>query len=178
MAADPAKMQQPPLATATASPNGTAEDATSLRERGNALYKSGRVQQAIDLYQQAVAAASPDDPLPFSNLSAAQYEIGRYQEAISSAQKALSRGQSRDDIFKQKLDTRISQAAAQLQCVNSSAGFTDLLHGSESVFVAAHRRIKESHSLSSGSVAWTRLIRDAPHLKPALQVSMLIFHRT
>ncbi|KAK5939947.1 hypothetical protein PMZ80_007365 [Knufia obscura] len=43
-------MQQPSLTTAATSSNETAEDATSLRERGNALYKAGRVQQAIDLY--------------------------------------------------------------------------------------------------------------------------------
>ncbi|KAK2613339.1 hypothetical protein N8I77_000257 [Diaporthe amygdali] len=63
--------------------------ATETRERGNTLYKQGKLLEAIKCYEEA-ASLSPEDPAPSSNLSAAKFEIGKYLEAADHAQKALS----------------------------------------------------------------------------------------
>ncbi|KAL1882911.1 hypothetical protein Daus18300_000549 [Diaporthe australafricana] len=63
--------------------------ASALRERGNSLYKQGKLQEAIKCYEEA-ASLAPEDPAPISNLSAAKFEMGKYGEAAELAKKALS----------------------------------------------------------------------------------------
>ncbi|MCJ1359253.1 MAG: hypothetical protein MMC33_009254, partial [Icmadophila ericetorum] len=56
--------------------------AAAICEEGNAFYKAGEIMKDA-------SALSPDDPSPFSNLSAVYYELGQYEKCIVAAQKAL-----------------------------------------------------------------------------------------
>ncbi|CRG86658.1 RNA-directed RNA polymerase L [Talaromyces islandicus] len=64
--------------------------AQQLREKGNALYKKGKLTEAIKTYQDAARHAGNDDCLPWSNLSAAYFETGQYEQAATSALRALA----------------------------------------------------------------------------------------
>jgi superkiller protein 3 len=55
---------------------------------GLALYKMGRVDEAIIQYQKAVAT-DPNYAEAYYNLGLALYKMGRVDEAIASAQRAL-----------------------------------------------------------------------------------------
>ncbi|KAF2494790.1 hypothetical protein BU16DRAFT_540038 [Lophium mytilinum] len=84
-------------------------DLTDHRERGNALYKGGKLIQAIDAYKRA-CSASPEDARPLSNLSASYFETGEYDNSIKSAEAALQLLKSPDDPLRARLWTRISKA--------------------------------------------------------------------
>jgi tetratricopeptide (TPR) repeat protein len=103
--------------------------ATCHRERGNGLYKGGKLLEgnhlqlhlrlkedyltlllaAIDAYRDACATA-PEDPRPLSNLSATHFEVGDYRESIKTAQHALTLLHSQSDPLKSRLQTRLAKA--------------------------------------------------------------------
>ncbi|KAI9929695.1 hypothetical protein AWENTII_009458 [Aspergillus wentii] len=64
------------------------EQAQQLREQGNALYKSGKLRQAIDIYQKTLQL-TPEDYRPLSNLSAVHSELGEYASCSTYGIKAL-----------------------------------------------------------------------------------------
>ncbi|KAF2804583.1 uncharacterized protein BDZ99DRAFT_467274 [Mytilinidion resinicola] len=84
-------------------------DVNDHRERGNALYKSGKLIQAIDAYKKA-CTASPEDARRLSNLSATYFEIGEYDNSIKPAEAAIKLLKSPDDPLRVRLQTRISKA--------------------------------------------------------------------
>ncbi|KAI3391944.1 hypothetical protein diail_6590 [Diaporthe ilicicola] len=89
--------------------------ASAARERGNAFYKQGKLQDAIKCYEEA-ASLAPDDPAPISNLSAAKFEMGKYPEAAELAQRALSMTDG-ESPSKEKLRLRL--ARCHLHCLQT-----------------------------------------------------------
>ncbi|KAL1970428.1 hypothetical protein VTN77DRAFT_4072 [Rasamsonia byssochlamydoides] len=81
----------PPASTANTNNTNTNSNsnAQSLREKGNALYKRGKVNEAIKTYRQAAQLARQDDYLPWSNLSAAYFEAGKYVDCVENGLQAL-----------------------------------------------------------------------------------------
>eukprot|EP01112_Ceratiomyxa_fruticulosa_P014258 TRINITY_DN4070_c0_g2_i2.p1 TRINITY_DN4070_c0_g2~~TRINITY_DN4070_c0_g2_i2.p1 ORF type:complete len:912 (-),score=197.45 TRINITY_DN4070_c0_g2_i2:22-2757(-) len=65
------------------------EQAQILKEEGNALYKKGNLELAIEKYSQA-SKRCPDDPVFQSNISAAYFELGRYEPCLQSIDLSLS----------------------------------------------------------------------------------------
>lgn len=80
-----------------------SEDA---RQKGNELYKAGKITECelttkllcscekltvagLTFYEQASKLA-PEDPSPWSNLSAAHYELGDYAASIAACDSALN----------------------------------------------------------------------------------------
>ncbi|OCL14552.1 hypothetical protein AOQ84DRAFT_308742 [Glonium stellatum] len=100
-----------PEATVESRPAGAqnGQFTSCHRERGNGLYKSGKLLEAIDAYRDACAAA-PEDPRPLSNLSATHFEVGDYRESIKTAQHALTLLHSRSDPLASRLQTRLAKA--------------------------------------------------------------------
>ncbi|EIM87131.1 uncharacterized protein STEHIDRAFT_167970 [Stereum hirsutum FP-91666 SS1] len=84
--------------------------ATSLKEKGNDHFKSGRLAQAAKCYAQAEKAAPTDAVYP-SNLSAALYELGDYKgsyEAICRSADLLTKEQWESPLAK-RLSARIAK---------------------------------------------------------------------
>ena len=57
---------------------------------GQVLEKLGRIQDALDAYEQA-AAGSNGHPVPLNNLAVVLYRVGRYQEAKTKLEAALAK---------------------------------------------------------------------------------------
>src|SRR6202044_678450 len=66
-----------------------AGDAVKLNNQGLERYKKGKVDEAIDLFRQALAV-NPDFPEALSNLGLALDSKGKDDEAISDFDKALA----------------------------------------------------------------------------------------
>ena len=98
--------------------------AKTLREEGNALYKQGKLNQAVEKYEAAVIA-DPRDPLPTSNLSAVLFELGKYPACFQAAANALQISQSSDESLKKKLHPRILQAILQHGGLPEAAASSD-----------------------------------------------------
>lgn len=75
----------PPLFIPTSTPTRAPESFVSEAEQ---LFKEGKLKQAIQAYQQAIAA-DPNNPSNYVTLARIQVFAGEYQEAIVSAQNAL-----------------------------------------------------------------------------------------
>jgi hypothetical protein len=56
---------------------------------GNRAFKAFRLEEAIELYSAALAAA-PDEPVYISNRSAALFEAGRYAACVADVEAALA----------------------------------------------------------------------------------------
>ena len=67
---------------------GIMETATTLNNSGIALTEANRPNDAIPLFQRALAM-EPENPLLWLNLGIAQQRTGGYEEAIDSFQRAL-----------------------------------------------------------------------------------------
>ncbi|KAJ3495502.1 hypothetical protein NLG97_g3351 [Lecanicillium saksenae] len=61
-------------------------EADAARSSGNELYQAGELLQGELLF----AALAPEDPRPFSNLSAVRFELGDYKTASLYANKAIA----------------------------------------------------------------------------------------
>lgn len=71
---------------ATAEPSFSAAEA--LKQRGNELYKVGKLEKALGLYSDAVAA-DQTNPVYASNRSACLFEMGRYDECAKDVEACL-----------------------------------------------------------------------------------------
>ncbi|KAF6832658.1 tetratricopeptide [Colletotrichum plurivorum] len=89
---------------------GAVPESAAARERGNDLYRKGKFAEAEKAYQEA-AALAPEDPAPWSNISAIKFEQGDYASALKNLEKALSLSSSEPDDGpkKQKLLTRMAK---------------------------------------------------------------------
>lgn len=70
----------------------SAEEAASLKEEGNRLYKSGEYQSAIDKYKRASESGHADDDaraVYLANLAAAAFKLQRWDEVVKAASTAL-----------------------------------------------------------------------------------------
>ncbi|CAJ1037515.1 TPR-repeat-containing chaperone protein DNAJ, putative [Leishmania guyanensis] len=61
----------------------------ALKEQGNQAFKSNAFSEAIQYYSAAIEAY-PDEPVLYSNRSAAYLKRGQYQEAADDAEKAVA----------------------------------------------------------------------------------------
>ncbi|KAF9878329.1 putative tetratricopeptide [Colletotrichum karsti] len=91
------------MASTSASP-----DSAAARERGNDFYRKGNFAEAEKAYNEA-ASLAPEDPAPWSNISAIKFEQGDYSASLKNIEKALSltASESDDEPKKQKLYTRM-----------------------------------------------------------------------
>jgi tetratricopeptide (TPR) repeat protein len=60
-----------------------------FKAKGNACFAKGAFQEAVDLYNQAIDAAS-DNAVLYSNRSAALLRLGRVSEARADAEQCLT----------------------------------------------------------------------------------------
>lgn len=64
-------------------------DADALFNRGNALIELGRINEAIEAYEQTAALGS-EQPILFSNLGNARRELGQLEASLAAFQTALT----------------------------------------------------------------------------------------
>ncbi|KAJ0375722.1 hypothetical protein COL26b_006044 [Colletotrichum chrysophilum] len=85
-------------------------ESSAARERGNGFYRKGQFTEAEKAYREA-AALAPEDPAPWSNISAIKFEQGDYTSCLQNLEKALSLSSSeaKDEPKKQKLYTRMAK---------------------------------------------------------------------
>ena len=62
--------------------------AKEWKEKGNALVKEKKYQEALDCYSKSIEI-DPSDPILYSNRSAMYNNLGKYDEAIKDADKAI-----------------------------------------------------------------------------------------
>ncbi|KAG5465347.1 hypothetical protein CUR178_00049 [Leishmania enriettii] len=79
-------MTQDEVSAASSSVRGNWE---ALKEQGNHAFKSNAFAEAIQHYSAAIEA-HPDEPVLYSNRSAAYLKRGQYQEAAHDAEKAVA----------------------------------------------------------------------------------------
>ena len=68
--------------------NSAGQDAVSLNNRGMELYKSGKVDEAIAAFKQAIAM-NPNYPEALANLGLALDARGKDDEAVTDLNKAM-----------------------------------------------------------------------------------------
>ncbi|KAK9415882.1 putative DUF4470 domain-containing protein [Seiridium unicorne] len=84
--------------------------ASAARDRGNALYRAGKLSAAETAYTEA-ARLAPKDPRPLSNLSAVKFEMGNYFGAAIFSEKALKLLQNDSDpALEQKIRVRLAKS--------------------------------------------------------------------
>ncbi|KAI8277373.1 hypothetical protein K4K56_000728 [Colletotrichum sp. SAR 10_98] len=90
-------------------------ESSAARERGNGYYRKGQFTEAEKAYREA-AALAPEDPAPWSNISAIKFEQGDYTSCLQNLEKALSLSLSdaKDEPKKQKLYTRMAKCHMHL----------------------------------------------------------------
>ncbi|KAI8307905.1 putative tetratricopeptide [Colletotrichum sp. SAR11_59] len=90
-------------------------ESSAARERGNGFYRKGQFTEAEKAYREA-AALAPEDPAPWSNISAIRFEQGDYTSCLQNLEKALSLSSSdaKDEPKKQKLYTRMAKCHMHL----------------------------------------------------------------
>ncbi|KAI8243305.1 Hsp70-Hsp90 organizing protein 1 [Colletotrichum sp. SAR 10_96] len=90
-------------------------ESSAARERGNGYYRKGQFTEAEKAYREA-AALAPEDPAPWSNISAIKFEQGDYTSCLQNLEKALSFSLSdaKDEPKKQKLYTRMAKCHMHL----------------------------------------------------------------
>ncbi|KAK6066355.1 tetratricopeptide [Seiridium cupressi] len=84
--------------------------ASAARDRGNALYRAGKLTAAETAYTEA-ARLAPKDPRPVSNVSAVKFEMGNYIGAAIFSEKALKLLQNDSDpALEQKIRVRLAES--------------------------------------------------------------------
>ncbi|KAM0811999.1 putative DUF4470 domain-containing protein [Seiridium cardinale] len=84
--------------------------ASTARDRGNALYRAGKLTAAETAYTEA-ARLAPKDPRPLSNVSAVKFEMGNYIGAAIFGEKALKILQNDPDpTLEQKIRARLANS--------------------------------------------------------------------
>ncbi|KAM7183786.1 hypothetical protein V8F33_013365 [Rhypophila sp. PSN 637] len=104
----PCLQSQIDLTADTDSP-GRPDLAAQAREKGNALYKKGKLEQAETAYTLASSLA-PNDPAPISNLSAVKFEMGYFAQAVKLSVKALSLSQDSPQDKRDRLLIRLAKS--------------------------------------------------------------------
>ncbi|KAK8085415.1 hypothetical protein PG997_006686 [Apiospora hydei] len=104
------------------------QKAEEARVRGNGLYKTGKLSDAIKAYTEACELDNATY-LPLSNLSAAYYEVGKYHESIVSAKKTLQMiaETPESETAKQKLLVRMAKGFLYLQNLEITESIVDAI---------------------------------------------------
>ncbi|TFK84369.1 hypothetical protein K466DRAFT_527474 [Polyporus arcularius HHB13444] len=97
-----------------------AQEAVSLKQQGNELFKAGEFKQACTSYEKA-EQCDPKNYVYPSNLSAALYELGDYTGSIDAVVRSWRLLRDRSDA-KVELITRLSTRLAKSLCHGARAG--------------------------------------------------------
>ncbi|KAI0904140.1 hypothetical protein F4823DRAFT_628872 [Ustulina deusta] len=147
------------------------KNAAQVRERGNELYKSGALNEAIAAYNEA-ATLDPSDPLPLSNLSAAYFEAGSYADSVEAAQKALEKPRFAADTQSstaQKLLVRSAKSRLHLAQVDEAGELVDkILPGKELDGLVYALRDARGPGLARAPELREKLLR-LPRVRPSIQ---------
>lgn len=143
-------------------------EASMLRAKGNEHYKKNEYLEAIKLYREAVEKALSDDPLPYSNLSAALFETGDYAGCIDAARVALSKGTYQAASWKEKLGARIVNAELHVCAKDGTLTPSRIIPVTSLQATAAYTSIKQAYQNNTKDQAWSRIIQDIPSIKPGL----------
>ncbi|KAI1139797.1 hypothetical protein F5Y05DRAFT_380108 [Hypoxylon sp. FL0543] len=150
----------------------SAREATKSRERGNELYKKGKLAEAARAYEKA-ASLDPSDPSPLSNLSAANFEAGKYSECVGFAAKAL--GLLKDDVgtaaVRQRLLIRQAKSYLHLSRLGEAEKLSDQLSpGKETEDLCSLLEGSREFTAFSPQVSTLReAILQLPRLRPSIQ---------
>ncbi|KAF6800163.1 tetratricopeptide [Colletotrichum musicola] len=145
---------------------GAVPKSAAARERGNDLYRKGKFAEA---YQEA-AALAPEDPAPWSNISAIKFEQGNYASALKNLEKALSLSSSEPDDGpkKQKLLTRMAKCHLHSLCLKDAEqavkNLADDASGKE--LRAALGGLQKTWSASPDGGAFGKQVQDKPEYYP------------
>lgn len=155
------KQQQPRTATVAAvrpvqvaparrpTPPVTVADHLS---RGNALYRQGEYQHAVDVYQAALAL-NPHDVKARNNLGSTYLQLAMDDHAVAAFQEVL------------RLDSSYSLAYYNLACVHARAGNVE----------SAAAYLRQATAIEPEARAWARedndfaLVRNAPAFRQLLE---------
>ncbi|KAI0719792.1 hypothetical protein C8T65DRAFT_725210 [Cerioporus squamosus] len=97
-----------------------SEDAVGLKDRGNTLFKAGKLEQACALYKKA-EQCDPKGYVYPSNLSAALYELGDYPGSIDAVIRSWRLCRDKPDANVDFI-TRLSMRLGKALCHGSRAG--------------------------------------------------------
>ncbi|KAI0884846.1 uncharacterized protein GGS22DRAFT_189057 [Annulohypoxylon maeteangense] len=149
------------------------QQADEARKRGNELYKSHQISQAINAYKEA-AALAPLDPFPLSNLSIANFEAGKYAQCIHFSNKALELLNADDQdtsIARHKLLVRKVKACLHLSLLDEAEKLLRELGSSKESENLRNsvRAMNEFKTHSTSSKLLREVILQLPRLRPCIQ---------
>ncbi|KAI0843718.1 hypothetical protein F5Y06DRAFT_9719 [Hypoxylon sp. FL0890] len=149
-----------------------ARDATKIRERGNDLYRKGKLGEAVKAYEKA-ASLAPSDPSPLSNLSAANFEAGKYSECVDFATKALSllKDDANAAVARQRLLIRQAKAYLHLSRLEEAVKLFDQLNPTKEKEDLSNlcNGSKEFATFSAQLASSREAILQLPRLRPSIQ---------
>ncbi|KAK4501165.1 hypothetical protein PRZ48_006971 [Zasmidium cellare] len=144
-------------------------DSASLRTQGNDLYKAGKFEEAIPLYQES-AELAPSDPAPLSNLSAAYFELGNYEASVIASDQALALLE--DQAKKQKVAARKLKSLVYSLNYQSATESLDAVQAGdekEKINQAVQNAIKSQASVQDWVQLRIRLVNELPRCKPQIR---------
>lgn len=164
----------------------TVTTSQEFRSKGNEAYLAGEIfkgthpvatprtlliSPAITLYHKA-AETAPDDPAPFSNLSAAYFESGDYIASITASDQALAL--VKDEAKLQKLYLRKAKSLVHLRNYEAAAATIELLANSDEktkLHATTSKALASrlNHDEDSGSLIRNRLIAELPRYKEMIR---------
>ncbi|KAI0470778.1 hypothetical protein GGR56DRAFT_657542 [Xylariaceae sp. FL0804] len=150
---------------------GHEANASSARERGNALYKAGNLPAAESAFTEA-ARFAPKDPRPLSNLSATKFEMGNYVGAALFCERALGLfRESPDPTLEQRIYQRLAKAYVLAKQPAKAQTALSRTTDNEKYSLEQALLATQSSYLSPAETTdlWDRVIEDLPRFKPALQ---------
>ncbi|KAI0385283.1 hypothetical protein F5Y04DRAFT_245462 [Hypomontagnella monticulosa] len=148
------------------------QESAKARERGNELYRKGRLSEATKEYQ-AAANLAPSDPSPLSNLSAAAFETGKYAECVEFATRALDllKVDPATSNTRRKLLARQAKAYCQLSNLNKAQEVLDQLGSGEDANSLGNilKGLSEFVTFSSQPALLREMSLQLPRLRPSIQ---------
>lgn len=136
------------------------------------------LQEAINVVRlpaaiayRVAASLAPDDPAPFSNLSAVEFEMGHYQEAIELAEKSIALTPSSDQTRLDRFHVRIAKSNLHLLKTVEALSAAEKVTADDirEPLMADIRTVKELIGSSPDqSVARKNILDRLPRYKPCL----------
>jgi len=155
---------------------GEGGDASALRLAGNVQREMGHIDVALELYQQALAAASASgskpQPLLFADIGEAQSRQGKFKEAEVSLLEAV---RLQEDLSALSVDQAMN---TDMAVISTSLGFLYHFQGNVNAAVAMYRQslglqssLRRDHpELVATRLGHARAVRDLGDVSVALQL--------
>ncbi|KAK8115740.1 hypothetical protein PG984_012242 [Apiospora sp. TS-2023a] len=149
-----------------------AQQAEEVRQRGNALYKKGKLTDAIKAYTEAWELHK-SNYLPLSNLSAAYFETGQYRESVEFANNALQILAETPDSEppKQKLLVRMTKSLLYLRDLETVKPIMERIEGKDeraSLWLSFQRMHAIREPDHASVQEWRLIFRKLPKYKPQM----------